>query len=177
MEGNEFWNYSCGGNINSLSISRDSSTLVAGSDAGAAYLFERNSTAFALLLGDESFLSQEDTQESDTIKAGETGLPLKEGTAMTGGVENIVEIASASTGKAPVDIKNNENSAVENSASAKSSPKLLEFLDFFKFPIALLFAVLVVAFYLKKRTFKKQTLDGDFKDFENLEEENNRPEN
>ena len=72
---------------------------------GQQYLFERNSTAFALLFGDERFLSRESTQESDTIKAGETGLPLKEDTTTTGGVENIVEIASASSGKVPGDTK------------------------------------------------------------------------
>ena len=120
LDGKEFWNYSCGGNINDVSISRDSSALAAASDNGAAYLFERNSTVFARLFKDSRFLS------GDGL-----GLPLKEGTAVTGGIENVVEIASASSGKVPGDTKSENDHAAESSASTESSSRLQGLLNFY----------------------------------------------
>ncbi len=87
MDGEELWNYSCGGNVNSLDVSRDSSTIAVGSDAGAIYLFERNLTAFALLLGDESFLPKETVKKTDAVTAAETIQPIKEDTAVTGALK------------------------------------------------------------------------------------------
>jgi hypothetical protein len=107
----------------------------------------------------------------------ETGLPLKGSTATTGGIENVVEIASASSGKMSGDTKSEDDPAAENSASTESSLKLPELLNFFRFPIVLLLAVLIVALCLKYKNFKKRTRNEDFDDFENLDDEKHRPEN
>jgi WD40 repeat protein len=177
MEGDEFWNYSCGGNINTVSISCDSSALAAGSDDGAAYLFKRNSTVFARLFGDERFLSGEKLKELSLDQDGGIELPLKAGKSTTRGIENVVEIASASSGKVAGDIKSEDDPAAENSTSAKSSSKLSGLLTFFKFPIVLLLAVSIVAIFLRNRTLKRQTRDENFEDFENLDDEKDRPGN
>ena len=161
LDGNEFWNYSCGGNINSVSVSLDSSTLAASSDDGAAYLFERNSSVFARLFGNEYFLSGEGL-----------GLPLKEGIVVTGGIENVVETASASSGEVSDDIKDETDPAIESSASIESSSRLSGLLTFFKYPIFLLLAVFIVAIYLNNRKFKKRVeKKEDLEDFENLDDE------
>ncbi|HET8688148.1 MAG TPA: hypothetical protein VFM18_16050, partial [Methanosarcina sp.] len=174
MEGDELWNCSCGGNINSVSISRDSSVLAAGSDNGTAYLFERNSTVFARLFGDERFLSREGLKE---LYLDKTELPSKEGTTTAEGIENVVEITPASSGTVSGDTKSEVDPAGEDSASAESSPKLSGLLNFFKYPLILSLAVIIVAHYLKNRTFKKQARDENSEDFENLDDEKHRPEN
>jgi WD40 repeat protein len=176
MEGDEFWNYSCGGNINSVSISHDSSVLAVGSDDGAAYLFERNSTVFARMFGDERFLSREGLKDLCLDKEVETGLPLKEDRVTTGGIENVVEIASTSSGKVSGNTKSENNHAADNSTSAESSLKLPEMFHFFRFPIVLLLAVIIVALCLKSKTSKKRTKNEDFDDFENLDDEKRKPE-
>src|SRR5690606_29199463 len=129
MEGKEFWNASCGGNINCVSISLDSSTLAAASDDGSAYLFERNPMVFARLFGD-SFLSNKEIRESDIDKERETGIPLNEGTSTTEGIENIVEIASASSGENSADINNKANLGTENYGSLGDSSELSGLLNF-----------------------------------------------
>src|SRR5690606_4071105 len=127
-------------NINCVSISLDSSTLAAASDDGSAYLFERNSTVFARLFGD-SFLYSKEIRESDLDKEGETGIPLNEGTATTEGIENVVEIASASSGENSADINNKADLGTENYGFLGDSSELSGLLNFFKFPIVLLLAV------------------------------------
>ena len=87
----------------------------------------------------------------------------------TGGIENVVEIASASSGKVSDDIK--------SSASTKSSSRLSGLLNFFKYPIFLLLAVLIVVVYLKNRAFKKRTREENLEDFENLDDEKHMPGN
>lgn len=176
MEGKELWNYSCGGNINSVSISLDSSVLAAGSDDGIAYLFERNSTAFARLFGDEHFLSREGLKDLYLDKEVETGMSSKEGGVTTGDVKSVVEITSTSPGRVSGNTKSENNHTIENSTSAESSLKFQELLNFFKSPIVLLLAVSVVALCLKSKTSKKRTKNEEFDDFENLDDEKHRHE-
>jgi len=175
MDGEELWNYSCGGNINSLDVSRDSTTIAVGSDAGAVYLFERNPTAFALLLGDESFLPEETATETDTSLAKEIIKPIEE-TAVTGGVENKVEDAPATSSSVSGNAKTGENPGSEELPTEESSLKLLEKFDSIKFPAALLLGALAgTVFFLKRRLVKyHEKNDENLEDFEDLEEKDIR---
>lgn len=83
QQGKKLWNYTTGDIVYTVSISPDGTRVAAGSDGGAAYLFERNSTIFARLFGDERFLSRDGFNDLYLDKEAETGLPLKEGGVTT----------------------------------------------------------------------------------------------
>jgi len=171
MDGKELWNYSCGGNINSLDISRDSSTLAVGSDAGAVYLFRRNAIAFARLLGDESFLQKETVKGKDTTLEEKTIIPIKENTAVTGGIENRVEDLTPSTGNVAGNAKTGGDLSL---SSEENSLEVQRRFDSIKFPLALLIgATAGTVFFLKRKLIKYKEINGISDDYENLEEDDN----
>jgi len=170
MSGKELWNCSCGGNINSLDVSRDSSTIAAGSEAGAVYIFKRNATAFALLSGDASFLPEEPVKTEDSSLE-ENIQPVEETPVDTGGIENLVEDAAASSGDKKENIKTGGKLGMEELPSEKSSSSIFGIFDSIKFPLALLIGSMAgTVFFLKRRLTKRQEMDENTEDFENLEE-------
>lgn len=154
-----------------MDVSRDSTAIVAGSESGAVYLFEQNATAFALLLGDKSFLQKEAAKNNDAVLEEETIEPVKDNTVVTGGVENRVEDASDSSGDTEGKTKTGDNLGMEDLPSEESSSSILGKFDSIKLPFALLIGALAgTVFFLKRKLVKYHEQTENTEDFENLEE-------